>query len=111
MAYDLRGLFETIKREVKAKPHSSLDILAKDLRVSRNTIKKAVRVTTKQSFHQFRIQCMLVSALELLTASPGKSIKEVAFDLGFNSARSFERFAKCSTGRSPTELRKHPPSR
>ena len=83
MAYDLRGLFETIKREVKAKPHSSLDILAKDLRVSRNTIKKAVRVTTKQSFHQFRIQCMLVSALELLTASPGKSIKEVAFDLGF----------------------------
>jgi methylphosphotriester-DNA--protein-cysteine methyltransferase len=110
MAYDLHGLFEAIERDVKAKPRRSLDILAKDMGVSRNTIKKAVVLTTKRSFREFQTKCMLMSTLELLTTLPGKSIKEIAFDLGFRSTRSLERFVKSSTGLSPSDLRKHPPT-
>lgn len=105
MAYDTHMLFMEIQRQLELAPASSLRDLARTLGLSRNTIEKAVRTATGQSWRELQKQHLLRSCEQALRAGGGKSIKEIAFAIGFTSPRSFSRFVRRARGRSPTELR------
>jgi AraC-like DNA-binding protein len=105
MAYNRSGLFGAVCREVAATPRKSLATLAKEIGVSPNTIKKAVRVGAMQTCGGLRRRCLLRAVERMLCTFPQRSIKEIAFNLGFGTPRSLERFVKKSTGLSPSGMR------
>lgn len=105
MAYDLPGLFGRINHHLCFAPYLQLGDLSRRLRVERHTIEKAVKTATGKTFRQFRTKLLLERATHVLTENPNHSIKEIAFNLGYNSQRSFCRFIRTTTGYSPKELR------
>jgi AraC family transcriptional regulator len=105
MAYDTRVLFMEIQGQLELAPVSSLSDLARTLRLSRNTIEKAARTATGQSWAELQKQHLLRSCEQALRTGGGKSIKEIAFAVGFTSPRSFSRFVRRARGCSPSELR------
>ncbi|HEX5412971.1 MAG TPA: helix-turn-helix domain-containing protein [Terriglobia bacterium] len=109
MAYLTRGVFEQVQLHLRVHPSSSLADLCRALHIERHTIERAVRGSTGKCFREFRREALLRSACELLWCEPGKSIKEIAFMLGFSSTRSFDRFVLTSCGHTPTKLRQSSP--
>lgn len=105
MAYDLQGMFLRINRQLRASPGLSLEQLADSIKVERHTIEKAVKTVTGKTFRELRGDILLEHAKMLLGNNPNQSIKEVAFQLGYRSQRSFSRFIKASAGCSPKEFR------
>jgi AraC-like DNA-binding protein len=106
MAYDLPGLFIKISRHLKTVPYLTLEDLSKQIRVERHTIEKAVKQATGRTFRETRNRILLEHAQGLLEMHPDRSIKEVAFELGYRSQRSFSRFIRTSVGCSPKEFRR-----
>lgn len=105
MAYDLNGLFDRILRNLRSTPYLSLNELSTRIGVERHTIEKAIKQATSRTFREMRSDMLLEYAKGLLDSNPHQSIKEVAFQLGFRSQRSFSRFIKSSLGCSPKKLR------
>jgi AraC-like DNA-binding protein len=105
MAYDLHGLFGWLSRELRSSPDASLEALARRVGVGRHTLSKVVANETGGPFRQLRNSKMAESAITMLSANPGLSLKEVAFTLGYSSQRAFARFIKAHTGMSPKQLR------
>lgn len=106
MAYDLHGLFRRIGNEMHLRPYIQLEELSQRVCVERHTIEKAVKEATGNTFREFRTRMLLERATRLLNDNPAQSIKEIAFNLGYNSQRSFCRFIKTAAGCSPKELRR-----
>ncbi len=106
MVYDLRGLFEGVRRRLAHNPALELADVAADLKVERHTIEGAVREVTGKSFRRFRRDIRLQVALDALTSRPEQSIKEIAFHAGFRSTQAFARFIRKAYGCSPTDLRR-----
>ncbi|MBZ5534053.1 MAG: helix-turn-helix domain-containing protein [Acidobacteriia bacterium] len=105
MSYDLNGLFNRIQLNLRSTPYLSLNELSTRIGVERHTIEKAVKQATSRTFRELRSEMLLEYARGLLDNNPHQSIKEVAFQLGYRSQRSFSRFIKSSVGCSPKELR------
>jgi|SwirhisoilCB1_FD_contig_123_50007_length_2721_multi_5_in_2_out_0_4 AraC-like DNA-binding protein len=105
MAYDLHGLFLRVNRQLRAVPGLSLEQLADAIKVERHTIEKCVRMVTGRTFRELRTNILLEQARDMLGSNPNQTIKEVAFQLGYRSQRSFSRFIKASAGCSPKEFR------
>jgi len=105
MAYDLIGLFSRVSKKMEMTPYSQLHALSQNLGVGRHTVEKAVKAATGKSFREYRACLLLEHARLQLEHHPNLSIKEIAFNIGFHSHRSFCRFIKATVGRSPTELR------
>jgi AraC-like DNA-binding protein len=106
MAYDLGALFTRINHQLHSVPCPSLEELSDRLQVERHTIEKAVREATGRTFRDVRSRILLEHAKTLLGGRPNQTIKEVAFQLGYQSPRSFCRFVKATSGCSPKEFRK-----
>jgi AraC-like DNA-binding protein len=81
----------------------TLSEVARKVGVERHTLEKVVRSTTGQSFRQLQRTLLLERAKVLLAQE--KSIKEVAFELGFGHPQSFHRFVRKSSGGTPSSLR------
>lgn len=105
MAYDLRGLSKQVEVCLLASPHIALAALAKQLRVERHTIERAVRKATGKSFRQLQAGIISKKSLDLLALEPARSIKEIAFLLGFKSGQAFSRFVRRTCKSPPKELR------
>jgi AraC-like DNA-binding protein len=106
MAYHLPKLFDHIDGYLDAAPNLSLAELSDRIGVGRHTIKKAVKKATGKTFRQFRNTVLLEKAGILLTSAPNRTIKEIAYSLGYQSQRSFSRFVRQATGYSPKQLRR-----
>jgi adenylyl-sulfate kinase len=89
--------------EAIATRRKSLSEIACTIGVDRHKIEKSVRLTTGHSFRSLQRRLLLERALLLLRT--GRSIKEVAFELGFGSPQSFHRFVRATTGTTPVALR------
>jgi len=107
MSYDPKLLFGKISTYLHECPRKTLRDLAQNLRVSPQTIKKAIRLSRDQSFSRFRQEILLKQARRCLLSRPTVSIKELSFCLGFKSASSFARSIRRLSGASPEELRSH----
>lgn len=87
---------------IMAGRRSSLNDIARELGVERHTIERAVRSVTGRGFRDLQQTILLEIATSRLRE--GRSIKEVAFDLGFGSPQAFHRFVRRSSGRTPASL-------
>lgn len=68
--------------------------------------RKMFKKYTGVSPHQYQLELKVLRARELLLTTD-RSIKEISYQLGFNSIYYFSRFFKVKTGVSPSELRKN----
>jgi AraC-like DNA-binding protein len=105
LAYDLRLLVQRVEDNLATRPRMPISDMARQLKVERHTIERAVRKGTGRTFRALRAERLLTEALVLLAAEPTRSIKEASFLLGYSSPRAFRRFLKQTCGRSPKEAR------
>ena len=88
--------------DVLAKGKISMNEVSSALGASRHSIERSVRVVTGQTFRSLQQDLASERATALL--NQGKSIKEVAFSLGFASPQAFHRFFLRTCGRTPSSL-------
>jgi AraC-like DNA-binding protein len=105
MGYDHEVLFREICKMLVARPRTTLRALSTDLGVERHTLRRMIRGRTQKSFREFRRDLLLTRTHELLSAGPQRTLKEIAYTLGYASPRSFNRFVKARTGHPPSALR------
>lgn len=100
MAYDLHRIFLQVRRNLELTPSMSLAQLSKNLAIERHTVEKAVKKATGVSFREFRNDVLLRRAQDLLKDESNRTVKEVAFALGYRSQGSLSRFIRIMTGNS-----------
>jgi AraC-like DNA-binding protein len=100
MVYDLHRIFLQVTRHVGVMPSISLTRLSNNLGVERHTIAKAIKNATGLSFREFRNSVLLKHACGLLKDESNRTIKEVAFAVGYQSQGSLSRFIRIATGHS-----------
>ena len=80
----------------------SVTNFANDLGLAPSTYRNGL-AQQGNNFRKFREQALVDAALVLLRSAI--SIDAIAVELGYSDARSFRRFMKSATGRTPSELR------
>lgn len=105
MVYDPNRIFLQVVRHLEMTPSISLKQLSINLGIERHTIEKAVKSSTGSTFREFRGKILLKLAYGLLTDQSNRTIKEVAFSLGYRSQGSFSRFIRIATGCSAKNLK------
>src|ERR1700751_4088052 len=105
MSYDHRLLFGEISRHLHINPCCTLAALSTQLHVSRRTIQQALIINSGKNLRQFREEILIARLRNLLLARPTSAIKELSFDLGYKSPRSFARAIRRASGTSPEQLR------
>ena len=105
MSYDPRLLFEQIAVCLKQNPRKTLEELSQNLRVSKRTIKKTVRLATGDNFRSYRERVLMDRVKGFFAVQPGVAIKVLSIDLGFKSPSSFARAVRRASGSCPGELR------
>ena len=82
----------------------NLDVLSKEVRMSRSNLSKTFKSSYGINISQYRIQQRLIKAYELIVE--GKlSIFQVAMEVGYKDQSSFARMFKKFFGFSPTDLK------
>lgn len=82
----------------------SLDEFAEKLSTNKKTLQRATQQILFETSAKLIIQLKILEAKRML-ASPGLSIKEVAYRLGFEQATYFTKYFKKETGLTPKEFR------
>jgi AraC-like DNA-binding protein len=82
-----------------------IENVAEELQVSYSWFRKAFKTFTGMAPHQYLLQLKIEKARLLLTGTT-KPIKEIAFELGFESSFYFSRIFKVKMGESPDSYRK-----
>lgn len=83
----------------------AMEAVAKELNVSYSWLRKMFKTYTGMAPGQYLIQLKIEKA-KMLLANPSKSIKEIAYDLHFESCFYFSKLFKEKTGFSPETFRK-----
>ena len=105
MSYDHRILFQTVSECLHRSPCISLGHLSRELGISRRTIQKSINTATGKSFRDLREEILVSRVRGFFISRPTLAIKELSFDVGYKSARSFARAIKRACGICPEELR------
>lgn len=82
-----------------------LEKIAKDSHIGYSYFRKMFKSYTGVSPHKYHLELRIMRAKELLLATD-KSVKEISYDLGFQSIHYFSRLFKNKVGKNPTEFRK-----
>src|SRR5437016_14088152 len=105
MSYDPKLLFEQISDSLNENPRKTLEELSQNLRVSKRTIRKTVRLATGGNFRRYRENVLMERVKGFFAVQPGVAIKVLSIDLGFKSPSSFARAVRRASGSCPGELR------
>jgi AraC-like DNA-binding protein len=105
MSYDPKLLFEQISACLQENPRKTLEELSQNLRVSKRTIKKTVKLATGGNFRHYREGILMEKVKGFFAVRPGMAIKVLSIDLGFKSPSSFARAVRRASGSCPGELR------
>jgi AraC-like DNA-binding protein len=105
MSYDHKVLFQTVSECLYRSPCISLGGLSRELGISRRTIQKSINTATGRPFRDLREDILISRVRSLFISRPTLAIKELSFDVGYKSARSFARAIKRVCGICPEELR------
>ena len=105
MTYHFAKLFERVKFCLESAPGLSLNDISDRVGVGRHTVLRVVKGATGKTFREFRNSLVLDKATSLLGGEPNTQIKEIAYIVGYQSHRSFCRFIRATTGRSPRQFR------
>ena len=98
--YDCDQIARAAVEILTSDPRISLGAVSQRLGVESHTIRRAVRRTYGQSLNQLRASALVRRYHELSTEIPARSIKEIAWQLGY-TPRAFSRRFKQVSGRSP----------
>lgn len=79
--------------------------IAQELNIGYSKFRKLFKAYTGMSPGEFRMQHKIRRAMDLLIGKP-ESVKEVAYELGFESPQYFIRIFKKKAGMTPSEYRK-----
>jgi len=101
MTYDPRWVVAAAERHLQRTPSLRLNAMASACGVSRATLTRALKTEALVSYRQLKQRCLRDIADALLEETPQRSIKEVAFALGFATPGSFARWLKLTTGHTP----------
>jgi AraC-like DNA-binding protein len=97
------GRIKTLMREMPGEPWK-LETMARLAGYSTGYFSDQFREATGQSPHAFLLEVRVAHARELLTV-PGKSITEIAHELGFSSSQHFATAFRRLTGHTPLAYR------
>jgi AraC-like DNA-binding protein len=100
-------IIEEVRFKMRAAVDGNIDLkqLADQYHIGYSYFRKMFKSYTGVAPHQYYLELKIMRAKELLL-STDKSIKEISFELGFQSIHYFSRIFKSKTGISPSELRK-----
>lgn len=85
----------------------SIDVLSKDLNISKSYISHVFKESTGYSVMEFLMDYRLVQAkFQIEVNGSTKTVKEIAYDCGFESDAHFNRFFKKKMGMTPNRYRK-----
>ena len=98
-------LLDAALRRLTLAPSTLLADLTQELHVSRRTLQNAMNRTMGKTFRELRDELLAKRFKSLLESHPTRGIKELSFELGFKSPRSFARAIKRACGFSPAQLR------
>jgi AraC-like DNA-binding protein len=98
-------LLNAVMRRLNRAPFTPLGKLAGELNVSTRTLQNVVKLATGKTFCKLRDELLVRRVKTLLQSDPTRAIKELSFELGYKSPRSFARAVKQECGFSPEQLR------
>jgi len=100
-------IIEEVRFKMRAQVEDNIDLkkIAEDYHIGYSYFRKMFKSYTGVAPHQYYLELKIMRAKELLL-STDKSVKEISFELGFQSIHYFSRIFKSKTGVSPSELRK-----
>lgn len=105
MSYDNVLLSQRILRSLERNPSYSLKLLSHELHVSRRTIEYVAFATKGKRFKELRAEALLAKVRGIIQETPIISIKELTFEVGYKSPRSFARAVRRLFGLTPKQLR------
>ena len=105
MSYDRMALFNSISALIRKDLRMSLSQLSERLGISARTIETVVKSATGKTFRELHQEMVFSLAVSLFVSQPSLSIKELSFQVGYSSSRSFARRVKKMWGVTPRELR------
>ncbi|RKD89930.1 helix-turn-helix transcriptional regulator [Mangrovibacterium diazotrophicum] len=99
-------IIEESRFKMRAAINTSIDLkeLADHYHIGYSYFRKMFKSYTGVAPHQYYLELKIMRAKELLL-STDKSVKEISFELGFQSIHYFSRIFKSKTGVSPSDLR------
>ncbi len=103
----IAAIIEEVRFKMRADVDQALDLqkLAQEYNIGYSYFRKMFKNYTGVAPHKYHLELKIMRAKELLL-STDKSIKEISFELGFQSIFYFSRLFKKKVGMNPTELRK-----
>lgn len=103
----VEGLVNEAKNHMWENVHQDADLqeFSKKHSVSYSYFRKMFKLYTGIAPHQFYLDLKIMRAKELIVSSD-KSVKEITYELGFDSIHYFSRLFKKKTGVAPSEMRR-----
>lgn len=98
-------LVSAVLRRLNRAPATLLGEIARELHVSTKTLQNVVKLATGKTFRNLRGELLVRKVNTLLESDPTRPIKDLSFELGYKSPRSFARAVKQGCGSSPEQLR------
>ena len=105
MSYDPRLLFAQICVRLDETPARSLLDLSREFHVGSRTIQNVVATMTGVKFSSFKDDILIARLTRLFVARPFSPIKQISFELGYKSGRTFARAVRHACGVTPPEFR------
>ena len=105
----MQELITRITNRITEKPGEEFDMesVVKEYNISYDHFRRCFTEYMGVPLHEFVLQKRFILALSLLR-SGSRSIKEIAYDCGFQNSSDFARFIKKRSNTTPSELRKKP---
>lgn len=104
---NIENIIQKVRFEIRENITGVIDLeqLASDNNIGYSYFRKMFKQYTGISPRQYHLELKIMRAKELLLVSD-KSIKEICYNLGFQSTHYFSRFFKQKVGVSPSDLRR-----
>ncbi|MGQ7868895.1 AraC family transcriptional regulator [Sunxiuqinia sp. sy24] len=102
----IETIIEDARFKIREQVALQLDMkkLAREYNIGYSYFRKMFKNYTGMSPHKYHLELKVMRAKELLLVTD-KSVKEISYDLGFQSIHYFSRLFKNKVGKSPTEFR------
>lgn len=98
-------LVRAVLHRLSRTPGTLLGEIAGELHVNTRTLQNVVKLATGKTFRKLRGELLVRRVNTLLESEPTRPIKDLSFELGYKSPRSFARAVKQVCGFSPEQLR------
>jgi AraC-like DNA-binding protein len=105
VSYDHKAMFQSVSACLYRRPCISLGDLSREMGISRRTIQKSINSTKGKKFRNLKEEILISRVRSFFMSRPTLTIKELSFEVGYKSARSFARAIKRACGICPEELR------